>query len=200
MVLSARRTTCGPEVEDDMAVRMSGRLFALAAGMLPVLALSACGGTAGDTGVASAAGGAAGASASAAPSASASSDPLKFAQCMREHGIDMADPETGGKVQIRIKSADKTKLEGAQKACGKYMQGGGPFGGKSDPKARDALLKFAQCMREHGVNMPDPQPGQNGFMFRKGQGVDPESPTFKTAQKACEKYMPGAGGLAPSAG
>ena len=50
-------------------------------------------------------------------------------------------------------------------------------------------LRFSQCMRANGVpNFPDP----NGQGVIQGSGIDPSSPQFATAQKACAKYM-GAG-------
>jgi hypothetical protein len=62
-------------------------------------------------------------------------------------------------------------------------------------------LKFAQCMRSHGVpNFPDPQiqsgPG-GGIGVRiggPGSGINPQSPAFQSAQRACGKLF---GGLGP---
>jgi hypothetical protein len=48
-------------------------------------------------------------------------------------------------------------------------------------------------MRSHGVtNFPDPQfsPGRVSIQIR-GNGIDPSSPIFKSAQKACAKDLPG---------
>ncbi|MBB6475617.1 hypothetical protein [Sphaerisporangium rubeum] len=164
------------------------RSVALAAGTL--LALTACGAAQKPPGVASAGTPAAEASASATASPATSSDPLKFAQCMREHGVDMKDPEPGGGITARIKG-DRSKMEKAQKACGKYMQGG-MLGGKGpeDPAMRDAMLKFAQCMREHGVHMDDPKPG-GGIMIRKDKNADDK--VVEKAHKACENLLPGRG-------
>jgi hypothetical protein len=60
-------------------------------------------------------------------------------------------------------------------------------------KMRDQLIKFSQCMRAHGVNMPDPTFSGNGATVRVGPGdstLDPSSAEFQAAQKACEKNMP----------
>ena len=52
-------------------------------------------------------------------------------------------------------------------------------------------LQFSECMRSHGVpNFPDPTSG-GGIQISSGSGVDPASPQFRTAQKACQKYFPG---------
>ncbi|HET9007289.1 MAG TPA: hypothetical protein VFQ04_11280, partial [Actinomycetes bacterium] len=55
-----------------------------------------------------------------------------------------------------------------------------------DPQ--QAALDFARCMREHGVDMPDPQPaagGGGGFGFEV-RGDDPEeTEKFQEAEEAC---------------
>lgn len=59
-------------------------------------------------------------------------------------------------------------------------------------------VRFAQCMRSNGVqNYPDPSSGRRQSIDR----IDPNSPAFQTADRACRKYAPnGYGGPpAPSA-
>ncbi|GII85678.1 hypothetical protein Ssi03_36680 [Sphaerisporangium siamense] len=183
-----RQASClGIEEEDEMRFRR----LALVIGAAPVLAVAGCGTAQEAPGVASAGKGTGAASPSASPAVS--SDPVKFAECMRGHGIDIKDPEPGGKVQIRIRSGDRGKVEAAQKECGKYLQGGGLLGKGNDPKMRDAVLKFTACMREHGVDMPDPKPGE-GAVIKMPKGADPDGKKFKEAHKACEKLLPGAPG------
>jgi len=51
-------------------------------------------------------------------------------------------------------------------------------------------LKFVACMRAHGiVNFPEPKIDWNtqelGVGFTPASGIDPNSPQFKSAQKAC---------------
>jgi hypothetical protein len=62
-------------------------------------------------------------------------------------------------------------------------------GGSSDPK--QAALSWARCMRQHGINMPDPKIDANeGVGSVLPEGVSPEDPKFKAAQEACKKYTP----------
>ena len=70
--------------------------------------------------------------------------------------------------------------------------------GEVDPaaqaKALKAALKFSNCMRAHGItHFPDPQTSGGGIslMFKRGSGLDPQSPQFKAAQRACQNEMPG---------
>ncbi|WP_204045638.1 hypothetical protein [Acrocarpospora phusangensis] len=154
------------------------------------LFLAACGNQAPETGVASAVG--TSAAATATPSPTSSGDPLKFAQCMRENGVDMPDPEPGGnQVMIRQKKGQEGVTEKALKACEKYR----PVIDASkidDSELQDAMLKFAQCMRDNGVDMPDPQV-DGGRVRIGGPGMDPESPTTQKAMEACRDAMPNGG-------
>jgi hypothetical protein len=46
-------------------------------------------------------------------------------------------------------------------------------------------------MRSHGVTkFPDPSPDGN-LLVTGSSGIDPNSPLFQTAQRACAKYFPG---------
>lgn len=55
-------------------------------------------------------------------------------------------------------------------------------------------LKFASCMRSHGVpNFPDPSSG--GGLSLNGSGINPQSPSFQGAQRACAKFQPGGSGF-----
>ena len=51
-------------------------------------------------------------------------------------------------------------------------------------------LKFSDCMRSNGItNFPDPTSG-GGIDISSSSGIDPQSPQFQAAQKACRKYFP----------
>ncbi|GAA2876729.1 hypothetical protein [Nonomuraea rubra] len=127
-----------------------------------------------------------------AASASPSEDPqamgLKFAQCMRENGIDMPDPE-GGRVTMRFdKNTPQEKVQAAQEACKQYAPSGTRQGG-GDPKQAERMRKLAQCMRDNGVEAyPDPE----GNMMRITPEVG-EDPDFKSAQEKCQKESAEAG-------
>jgi hypothetical protein len=128
---------------------------------------------------------------------------LKFAKCMREHGVDMPDPTRDSKGGIRITArsgpGDKVRtdagMKAAQDACSKYMKAGG--GEAMDPKRQaemqDAQLAYARCMRKEGIDMPDPKFDGGGVQFKmreRGQGgVDPESAAFKAADKTCHHLL-----------
>jgi len=56
---------------------------------------------------------------------------------------------------------------------------------EADLDPEDAMLKFTQCMREHGVDVPDP--GPEGDVHVDGRGLSQDQ--METAQAACQKWM-----------
>jgi hypothetical protein len=165
----------------------------LVPGLLLVLALAVagCGGGGGDRG-----GGVAslGGDKTTTTSPGGSSDPqqaaLAYARCMRQHGINMADPkldanESMGSVLPEGVNPDDPKFKAAQQACQQYTPNGGqPI--KPNQQQRQQLLAFARCMRQHGINMPDPD--ANGGVDMRG--VDSDTPKVKAAEQACQQYQP----------
>jgi hypothetical protein len=66
-----------------------------------------------------------------------------------------------------------------------------PRASSSDANAQG--IQFADCMRAHGVpNFPDPGSG-GSINLSLGSGINPQSPAFQSAQRACAKLQPGAG-------
>lgn len=76
---------------------------------------------------------------------------------------------------------------------GAPVPGGGQGGRGISPEFQDALVEFAECMREHGVDMPDPVFDENGRITQSlggGRPVDAEA--LQEAQAACGRDgMPG---------
>lgn len=174
---------------------------------LLLLALAACGEPAAGPQVASADG-------AATPSATSTSgsgkdDPNKFAACMRQHGVEV-QVEDGGGIGISGKAGDEGKLEAAHKACQQFMPQQDAANAKPMTKEDQAkFLAYAKCMREHGVDMPDPEFEGGGVKMRiGGPGMaEVDQGTMDAAQKACQSALPqqmrpGAGGkgAGPGAG
>jgi hypothetical protein len=164
---------------------MKARLLLLA---VPLL-LAGCGATPTTSGVASAGDGTAQppASASASAPADRGEPQLKFAQCMRENGVDMADPDGSGRVRIQGKKGEEGKTEKAMKECQHFMEGAvGDKGAAPDPKRLDEVVKYAQCMREQGVDMPDPGP-DGRLILKLSEGGEQK---MKAAEEACKEFAP----------
>jgi hypothetical protein len=127
-------------------------------------------------------------------------NPTAYSACMRSHGVPkFPDPDSKGGLTLNAGpgtgiNPNSAQFRKAQSACAKYL----PSGGKVDPaaqaKALKAALKFSQCMRSHGVpNFPDPQVsgGAIGLRIGANSGINPRSPQFQAAQRACRNDMPG---------
>jgi len=143
---------------------------------------------------------------------------LKFAKCMRDHGIDMPDPQRVGSGGIKqtMKAgpgADNAKMQAAQKDCQKYMNvgGGRAVSAAEKAKVQNAMLDYAKCMRQNGVDMPDPKFSSSGggttFQLggpsKKGGttgGPNPDSPAFKKADEACHGKLADLGKGGPDGG
>ena len=128
----------------------------------------------------------------------------EFAQCMRDHGVDMPDPQTaeggsgdGGGVRITVSGGPNSNADAAMEACKDKLPNGGVPPSMS-PEQQEQLRQFAQCMRDHGVDMPDPDPNNGGLRISQSggpaAGMGPDDPTFKAAQEACKDKLPGAVG------
>ncbi len=137
-----------------------------------------------------------------------------FASCMREHGVDMPDPEmvgggveSGGEVLMRVEAiavngeGDAGPMGDAFEACNHHIAGVASQLREIDPEDQAKMLEemraFSKCMREHGVDMPDPQPmdGGRGITMSFGGSIDVDSATFQAAQEACQKEGGGGPGF-----
>ncbi|MBN6034767.1 hypothetical protein [Amycolatopsis sp. 195334CR] len=149
------------------------------------LLLTACGADDGGNQVASAGQPATGAPASAPAAADNGDMGVKFAQCMRENGVDMPDPEPGKGVQLKVdKNTPKEVVDKAQEACREFSP---QANGKANPQMQENARKFAECMRGNGVEaFADPDPNQPGIRITPEIGEDPD---FEKAQEACKDIM-----------
>ena len=93
--------------------------------------------------------------------ASPQEEALKFAECMRSHGItDFPDPSSGGGFIFPASRGiiQSPQFQAAQKACQKYMPPGPGSGPPPSAQAMAQMLKVSQCMRRHGiVRLPRPE-------------------------------------------
>jgi hypothetical protein len=169
------------------------------------------------------------ASPSSSGSADPAAELAKFAACMRKNGINMADPEVGvdGGIQMKAGVGDgpandsngsggnltkadpnhpandpnMAKMQKAEKACAAFAPKGG--GAQLDPQKlaelQDAALKYAQCMRAEGIDMPDPDVSGGGMKITLNDGGDRAK--VDAAEKKCHKFLAvieGPGGAKPA--
>jgi len=142
---------------------------------------------------------------------------LDFAACMRENGVDMPDPQAGGgMILIEAGTIDGTSPPSfeaddqfllAEEACRSQLVAlSAPDGDPElDAEMMEGLLAYAECMRDNGVDMPDPE--MSGGMISitigtDGPGSDPFSEEYQAAEEACRGIDPfgfaeGSGGVTP---
>ena len=169
--------------------------------------LAACGDGSGSPGVASlgttttttASSGSQGAS-----NATNYADGVAYAACMRTHGVpNMPDPNSQGNFLtikgvlngVRGIDPNSPQYVSANKACVHLLPNGGQMTPAEEQQALAEGLKYAQCIRSHGEpSFPDPVGHGGGIQQSLGHGINPNSPQFQAAQKACRSLQPGGGG------
>ena len=146
-------------------------------------------------------------SGSSKPGAASTNPALAFSRCMRSHSVpNFPDPSSSGGFVFQAGSGldpSSPSVKAAQAKCQKLV-GGGPAPGATHPSAAwlAQMVNAARCMRRNGISrFPDPtttvpSPSVlNGagvisdidgavFVF-PGATIDPQSPAFIRAAKAC---------------
>jgi hypothetical protein len=125
---------------------------------------------------------------------------LAYARCMRQHGMNVPDPkldanESMGLVLPEDVNPDDPKFQAAQEACRQYAPNGGQPIKPNPQQQQQQMLAFARCMRQHGVNVPDPS--ANGLDLR---GLNSDSPKVEAAEQACQQHKPYRGNQQTSSG
>jgi hypothetical protein len=120
-----------------------------------------------------------------------------FARCMREHGQNVPDPDpNSGNLTLTQPPGAPAAWNAARQACQHFLPDNGAPAAP-DPGELEALRRYAACMRDHGIEMTDPDPGtgRSQFQGRLGQASRDRivnDPTYKAADTACKDRLPGA--------
>ena len=125
---------------------------------------------------------------------------LDFAQCLREQGFEVGDPtvDADGNVQLppiefssEVSGDDPEEgmadLNERMASCEEHLDGVVMTGDSSSASGfEDTLLEYAQCMRENGYDMPDPDLSSGGGMIDLG-AVDGDE--FQAADTECRHLL-----------
>jgi hypothetical protein len=157
---------------------------------------------------------------------------LTFTECLREHGLEVDDPDFDGTGGFGLlipggggadgdsgAAGPDDDTQAAMEACQPLLEGIRSQFNDFDPsQLEDQLYAFAECMRDEGVDWPDPDltafapgggaagppgggepgegPNQGGGPFA-GNGVDLEDPLVQAALETCQSDvgfgLPGGG-------
>jgi hypothetical protein len=85
------------------------------------------------------------------------------------------------------------QYQAALRKCGGgagFFAGGAGSRGINSPVFRQALAKYATCLRQNGVNIPAPNTSGKGPIFNT-KGLNPSNPQFKTAAMKCRPALAG---------
>ena len=122
---------------------------------------------------------------------------LDFAQCMREEGINFPDPtfDIDGNPQFdNLEIENEEEFESAFENCEDILRNALPEQFDLDPEVEaalvDASLEFSQCMREEGIDFPDPKPGEFGFFAFRDADIDFTSEAVQNAFEICQPENP----------
>jgi hypothetical protein len=143
------------------------------------------------------------------PAASATAGPtrqqaaLAYAKCMRAHGVpDFPDPDSNGDFHLSKNQHGRGSTGGgsssasnqetaANQLCHHLLAAGPQMTAAQNQHALSQLVKYAQCMRAHGVpNFPDPHTTNGGIGTPSGiafdmSGINQASPQYHAADHAC---------------
>jgi hypothetical protein len=121
---------------------------------------------------------------------------LAYARCMRAHGVpDFPDPDSHGQFSPRPVTSQETA---AHQVCRHLLKAGSPPDAAQRQHMLDQLLKYARCMRAHGVpNFADPQ-ATGGEIGVGGPVSDHNSPQYQAADHACHSLAASAKGRGKS--
>jgi len=151
------------------------------------------------------------------PELAAEESVLALTECLRSEGIDIPDPEFDDQGNFRLRSLmelgeaaesiDPADMEAGVEACSHHLDGVAQIFASIDRTAiEDRLYEFAACMREQGIDMPDPDFDVN-MTNQGGAGADGpfgqfdvEDPAIQAAIEACRGVFGetiGPGGFGP---
>ena len=133
---------------------------------------------------------------------------LEFTQCLRDQGLDVDDPELDADGEFRftmpigefMERMNSTESRAALDACQQYLAGvTQQFGGFDRTDIEDRLLAYAECMRQNGYDMGDPDLS-GGFQLNPEPGeapgafgnIDTDDPAFQAANDVCQSVFVGA--------
>jgi hypothetical protein len=133
---------------------------------------------------------------------------LAVTQCLRDGGIDIGDPviDENGNPQLPPISfqsgdpgdevdpeAEMLAMEEVMANCQHHLEGvvldGVEHGNLVEME--DTFVAYAQCMRDHGIDMPDPEFSDDGFIDLGSPDAGDEG--YQAAHAECKEVFTGSG-------
>jgi hypothetical protein len=134
-------------------------------------------------------------STNASAASARTSGAVALSRCMRANGVSkFPDPDSSGKipkVALEHLGVSDSRFQAAERACRHLLPNGGqPPSQAQVQQVKAQGLRFARCVRSHGVpNFPDPD-SSGRIPDPASVGVDQGAPAFRAANQACREYRP----------
>ena len=119
---------------------------------------------------------------------------MRLQECLREQGIDLPEGGPGGGGgDGEPPDIDRDELQQAMEACDEFRDDAfGDITEEDRQEMQDAFAKFAQCMRDEGIDVPDFEPGGGGLPGG-GNQLDMDDPDVQAAIEQCQDELPQGG-------
>jgi len=125
---------------------------------------------------------------------------LAFTQCLREQGIEIDDPTVDADGNLQVPPIElPSESNGTDPAealaafddivatCEEHLEGiTKNLSDHDTTEFEDAVLEYAQCMRSHGIDMPDPDFSPDGGIIDLGTG---DGQAFEAADAECRPLL-----------
>jgi len=168
-----------------------------------VLTAAACGGAEAQTGVASLDEAATTTSTAGAGDAAVDMEEavLAFTECLRYQGLDVVDPDFDGEggFNFTFREGFRTEgggpneeVQGALEECGEFLEDvRQQFEPPDLSEIQDDLLAFAECMRDNGIEVADPDLSELGQGPGRGRifDLDISDPLVQAAGEICQSEL-----------
>jgi hypothetical protein len=128
---------------------------------------------------------------------------LAYGECMREHGVDLPDPQTsqggeggpkfssggGGGNVARGPDGISEEFQAAHEECKSILEDAGaligPPSAEEQAEMQDKLIEAAQCMRDRGHDVADPQVSSDGGVTISGGPPAADDEQFQQDFEEC---------------
>lgn len=130
---------------------------------------------------------------------------IEYAECFRDHGVDMPDPEIdpdgaiadGYNFDPYESGASEETIAAAEEACQPIADKAGPAADEVDQEQLqqelDQMLEVAKCMREKGYDVGDPRITEDGGIASSAglpqSATDQQKQAHLEATKSCQQQL-----------
>ncbi len=125
---------------------------------------------------------------------------VDLAKCMRAHGVNVPDSAAtgtagaGAAVRQLLNEYSTSEIQAAVADCHAELVAAFPQLNLSPSQLaqrRQQALEFVECLRRHGINVPDPVgSGLRVGILKALSNIDIDSPAFQKANTACSSLRP----------